>query len=346
MRAHGGLDQLAVIHDAPTPQVTRHRDVRVRLRAAALNHLDLWTLHGLPGLSVELPHILGGDGAGVVDDVGDDVTRVQPGERVLLNPGIACYRCQDCERGDHPLCPEYRLLGEHRSGTLAQYIVVPEQNVVPIPEMPEGAEPLSWGEAAAFGLVTLTAWRMLTTRARVRAGEAVLIHGVGGGVSSTALRVAKLVGALVVATSSSDAKLAKARELGADVTINYENEDVVQATRAALGRKGVDVVIENVGEATWDTSLRLLDRGGRLVSCGATTGPRAQIDIRRLFWYQWSILGSTMGSLAEFDEIVRLLGQGKLRPLVDATVLLDRASEAFGKLESGAHMGKLVVAIE
>ncbi|MGD2136079.1 MAG: zinc-binding dehydrogenase, partial [Gemmatimonadales bacterium] len=294
LRGHGDFSQLAVA-DVPRPERVGAGHVRVRLKAAALNHLDLWTVRGLPGLALEFPHILGGDGAGEVDDVGEDVQRVRPGDRVMLNPGISCYRCAQCEAGEHSLCPSYRLLGEHLPGTLAQYVVVPEQNVTPIPEMPEGHSALSWTEAAAYSLVTLTAWRMMVKRARVQPGETVLIWGTGGGVSLTALKVAKLLGARAVVTSSSDAKLETARALGADLAVNHATDDVVEAVRRFAGKRGVEVVVENVGEATWDRSLRLLGRGGRLVTCGATTGPTVSVDVRRLFWYQWNIMGSTMG---------------------------------------------------
>lgn len=343
MRRHGDLSALEVA-DVPAPGISRPGDVRIALEAAALNHLDLWTLHGLPGLEVEFPHVLGGDGAGVIDAVGDDVTHLETGDRVMFNPGISCYACAWCLKGEHSLCEHYRLLGEHLPGTLAEYLVIPAHNVVKIPTPPDGA--LSWGEAAAFSLVTLTAWRMLVTRARVRPGEAVLIWGIGGGVSSTAVQIARLLGAHVIATSSSDAKLEHARAWGADITVNHQTEDVAKAVRKAIGRKGVDVVVDNVGEATWDTSLRLLDRGGRLVTCGATTGPKVQVDVRRLFWYQWDILGSTMGNHAEYQEIVRLLGQGRLRPVVDSTFSLSRAVEAFRRLEGGEQVGKVVVTID
>lgn len=342
---HGGPEKLAVVGDLPEPTIERPGDVLVRLQAAALNHLDLWTLRGLPGARLDFPHTLGADGAGIVESAGDGVTTVRPGDRVMINPGIACYRCAYCDRGDHPLCPQYRLLGEHLPGTLAEYVVVPEQNVLPVPDLPEGHAPLSWGEAAAFSLVTLTAWRMVVGRARVRPGEAVLIHGVGGGVSSAALRIAKLCGAFVIVTSSSDAKLAAARELGADLAINYRTDDVVKRTREAVNRKGVDVVIENVGEATWDISQRLLDRAGRLVVCGATTGPRVEMDLRRLFWHRWDILGSTMGGLGEYREIVNLLSQGKLRPVIDSTFALADGVRAFERLADAEQMGKVVVEI-
>ncbi len=344
LSGHGDLSQLAV-RDVPTPAIARAGDVRVRLRAAALNHLDLWTVRGLPGLTLSFPHVVGGDGAGVVDSVGTGVARVAVGDRVMINPGISCYACEFCLAGEHSSCADYRLLGEHVPGTLAEYIVVPQENLAPMPTPPAPHSPLSWGEAAAFSLVTLTAWRMLVTRARVRPGEVVLIWGIGGGVSGTALKIAKLAGAFVIATSSSDEKLAAARAMGADHTLNHRMTDVVKAVRALTAKRGVDVVVENVGEATWEQSLRLLARRGRLITCGATTGPKVTIDLRRLFWHQWDIMGSTMGSADEFREIVRVLGQGHLRPTIDSTFPLERAHEAFKRMEQGAQMGKIVVEI-
>ncbi|MFQ6047021.1 MAG: zinc-binding dehydrogenase [Gemmatimonadales bacterium] len=344
MRAHGGLDQLEVT-DVPEPRIESGGDVLVRLRTAALNHLDLWTLGGLPGLTLRLPHVLGGDGAGVVEAVGPDVTSVAPGDRVMLNPGVSCHRCEYCLAGEHSLCEAYRLLGEHLNGTLAEFVVVPWQNVLPIPTPPAPNPGITWAEAAAYSLVTLTAWRMLVKKARVKAGETVLVWGVGGGVSVTALRIAKLAGAFTIVTSSSDDKLARARELGADVTVNHDTEDVVKRVRHVTGKRGVDVVVENVGEATWDRSLRLLGRGGRLVSCGATTGPKVTVDVRRMFWYQWTIMGSTMGSMQDYREIVGLLGQGRLRPLIDSVFPLAEGMKAVERLASADHMGKVVVEV-
>jgi NADPH:quinone reductase-like Zn-dependent oxidoreductase len=339
---HGDLSRLE-IGEMPAPAIQNPGDVLIRLRAAALNHLDLWTVRGLPGLDLRFPHIPGADGAGTVEAVGSGVTRVRAGDHVLFNPGISCYRCRYCHAGEHSLCVEYRLLGEHLPGTLAEYIVLPEPNVHRVPMPPAPHQPLSWPEAAAYSLVTLTAWRMLAKRAQVRAGETVLIWGIGGGVSGVALRIAKLLGAFVIVTSSSDAKLVAARALGADAALNHATGDVVKEVRALTDKQGVDVVVENVGEATWERSLRVLARGGRLVTCGATTGPAVTVDIRRLFWYQWNILGSTMGSAEDYREIVGLLGQGQLRPVVDSVFPFERALDAFARLEQGGQMGKIVV---
>jgi NADPH:quinone reductase-like Zn-dependent oxidoreductase len=283
---------------------------------------------------------VGADGAGTIESVGPGVTALDPGDGVLLNPGISDYTCEFCRAGEHSLCVNYRILGEHLPGTLAELVTVPVHNVARAPTL---SPPLTWGEAAAFSLATLTAWRMVVTRAQVRAGETVLVWGIGGGVSLTALRIAKLFGARVIVTSSSDAKLAAARQLGADVTFNHQTQKVAQEVRALTHKRGVDVVIENVGAATWDDSLRCLRRGGRLVTCGATTGPDVKLDLRRLFWHHWSLLGSTMGNAAEYAEIVRRLGRGELRPVVDRVFPLERAREAYERLANGHQLGKVVV---
>ena len=341
IRGTGGLDHLEIA-DVPDPAgPLEPGQVRIALRAAALNHLDLFVMQGLP-LEYRYPHILGADGAGVVDAVGAQVRSVRPGDRVMINPGIPDYGCEYCRAGEHSLCVNYGILGEHRPGTLAQYVIVPEQNTAVIPTLPT---PLTWAEAAAFSLVTLTAWRMVVTRAQVRPGETVLVWGIGGGVSLAALRIAKLKGARVIVTSSSAAKLDRAQQLGADVTLNHKAQKISQEVRALTDKRGVDVVIDHVGEATWDESLRSLGRGGRLVSCGGTTGPKVGLDVRRLFWYQWSILGSTMGNDAEYREVVRLLGAGELRPIVDRVFPFGEARAAFERLERGEQLGKIVIQI-
>jgi NADPH:quinone reductase-like Zn-dependent oxidoreductase len=338
IRAHGGPEQV-LIDDVPRPAAPGPRDVVVALKAAALNHLDLFVLRGLPGVPPVFPHVMGADGAGVVEAVGADVTTVKPGDRVVLNPGISCRACEYCRAGEHSLCTSFRLLGEHLPGTFAEAIGVPEENVAVIPAR------VPWPEAAAFPLTFLTAWRMVNSRAAVRPGEAVLIWGIGGGVALAALAVAKQRGARVFATSSSDEKLERARALGADVTLNHTAVDVPREVRALTGKRGADVVIETAGEATWDRSLRALARGGRLVTCGATTGPSVSLDVRRLFWHQHAVLGSTMGNGAEFREVVGLLVDGALRPVVDSVVPVREARTAFERMASGRQFGKLVLDI-
>jgi NADPH:quinone reductase-like Zn-dependent oxidoreductase len=334
--AHGGLDQLVVRDDLPVPEVSAPTDVRVRLEAAALNHLDLFVVRGLPGVTITPPWILGADGVGVVDAVGAAVRDVAAGDRVVINPGVSDRTCEYCRAGEQPLCLRFGILGEHRPGTLAEYVVVPAVNVRPIPASVPAPE------AAAFSLATLTAWRMVVTRAAVRPGESVLIWGVGGGVAVAALQICKLIGARVWVTSSSDEKLQRAGALGAD---NHARSDVAQLVRERTGKKGMDVVIDNVGAATWKQSLLALGRRGRLVTCGATSGALVETDVRRLFWNQWTIMGSTMGSDAEFDAIVRELRAGRLLPPVDGVFPLGRAREAFERLASGQQFGKVVVAL-
>ena len=339
IRSHGGPEVVAV-EEIARPRVEGPGDVVVALKAAALNHLDLFVVRGLPGRTLAFPHVIGADGAGVVEAVGAAVTRVKPGDRVLLNPGVSCGTCDFCLAGEQSLCTTYRLLGEHLPGTLAEAIRVPEANVTPVPER------VAWAEAAAFPLVHLTAWRMLVTRAAVRPGETVLIWGIGGGVALAALGIVKLLGAVAIVTSSSDAKLERARALGADVVLNHSAADVPKELRRLLGgRGGVNVVVDSVGEATWAKSLHALAPGGRLVTCGGTSGPRVVTDVRRMFWYHYTLMGSTMGNAREFAEIVRLLGAGMLRPVVDGVTPFRDARRAVERLASGAHFGKLVVEI-
>lgn len=328
--------------DVAMPEVAASTDVRVRLTAAALNHVDLFVVGGLPGITITPPWILGADGTGLVDAVGSAVTSVARGDRVLINAGISCRACEYCRAGEQPLCVTFGLLGEHHPGTFAEFVTLPAANVR---KVPSGVLQLNDAQAAAFTLTTLTAWRMLVTRARVKAGEHVLIHGIGGGVAIAALQIAKLKGAHVWVTSSSDEKLAAATTLGADQTLNYTTLDVAREIRARTAKRGVDVVIDSVGKATWPQSLGALGRWGRLVTCGATTGASVETDLRRMFWNQWTLMGSTMGSDAEFDAIVAELEAGRLVPPVDSVFPLASGRAALERLAAGKHFGKIVLAI-
>ena len=336
--AIGGLEHLAV-REVPRPEIEAPGDVRVRVNAAALNRLDLFVADGLPGVTYTFPHIVGSDGAGVVDSVGPAVTGVRVGDRVMINPGLSCGRCPACRDGEESLCVAFRVLGEHRPGTAAEFVVVPAENLASVPAgMP-------WHQAAAFSLAALTAWRMLTTRAAVRAGQTVLIWGIGGGVAMAALQAARHLGARTIVTSGSDAKLAVARGQGADAAVNHATGDVVAEVRRLTDGRGADVVVDSVGQARWQDSLRAMRRGGRLVICGATTGPMIALDLRRLFWHQWSILGSTLGSRREYAEVVALAHEGRLWPLVDRTVPLEDGPEALARLQRGEQTGKLVIEV-
>jgi NADPH:quinone reductase-like Zn-dependent oxidoreductase len=313
-----------VLEEAPDP-VAGPGEVLVRLRASALNHLDVWIRKGLP--SVPKPRILGADGAGIVEALGEGVTGFEPGERVVLNPGI--------EAGGGRI----HVIGEHGDGTNAELIAVPATNVHPVPEG------LSFEEAAAFPLVFETAYRMLVTRAGLGEGEWVLTWGIGGGVSTAALAIAKALGANVLATSSSDVKLERARELGADATVNHATGDVKDAVQEATGGHGIDVVVEHVGEATWATSLQVAAPGGRIAVCGATSGPNPPAALHRIWWKQLSILGSTMGTGEDFAGAYELVASGRARPVVDSVLPLEEIRAAHERLEAGEQLGKIVLTI-
>jgi NADPH:quinone reductase-like Zn-dependent oxidoreductase len=335
--AHGGLEQLAVRDDLAEPALHVPTDVRVRVTAAALNHLDLFVVAGLPGVTITPPWVVAADAVGVVEQVGDAATGVRVGDRVVINPGISDRTCAYCRDGEQSLCVEFGILGEHHPGTAAELVVVPCYNVRAIPA------DIPTSEAAAFTLATLTAWRMLMTRAQLRAGERVLIWGIGGGVATAALQICTMVGAEVWVASSSDAKLERARAMGAAHTLNYRTQDVAREIRAATGKVGVDVVVDNVGASTWKQSLGALGKRGRLVTCGGTSGPMVETDVRRLFWNQWSILGSTMGNDREFDAIVEHLRAGRLLPPVDGVYALEDGREAYRRLQAGEQFGKVVL---
>lgn len=333
---HGGPEVLQYT-DIPDPKI-KANEVLVEVRAVALNHLDVWVRGGLPGFKVPMPHILGNDVAGVVRDVGELVTWVKPGDEVMLQPGISCGHCFDCLRGQDHLCMEYDIIGGYRlNGGYAQLIPIPGVNIIPKPKK------LSWEEAAALPLVTLTAWHMLVTRAGVKRGEDVLIHAAGSGVGVVGIQIAKLLGARVIATAGSDAKLAKARELGADEVLNYTNEEWPKEVRRLTGKRGVDVVFEHTGAATWPGSISSLTKDGRLVTCGATSGFDAKTDIRQLFFRHLTFFGSFMGSKAELLEAMKHVEKGAIRGIVDKTFPLKDARLAHERMQDRAQFGKLVL---
>lgn len=337
--SNGGLDRIEYRTDLPIPQLRGPQDVRVRVHAAALNHLDLFVVAGLPGVTIDSPFVLGSDACGVVEQIGDGIRNVAVGDYVILNPGISDGACEYCLDGEQPLCPRYQILGEHVPGTMAEFVVLPGKNAHVIPRS------VTAEQAAAFPLATLTAWRMIVSRARVKAGEDVLIWGIGGGVALAALQICKNIGARVWVVSSSDDKLARAAAMGADELLNRNTVDVARVIRERTRKRGMDVVVDSVGQATWTQSLLALGRRGRLVTCGGTSGPIVQTDLRRMFWNQWSLLGSTMGNDAEFEAITNELRVGRLVPPVDSTFQIADGRMAFERLEKGEQFGKVVVQI-
>jgi zinc-binding alcohol dehydrogenase/oxidoreductase len=324
IHADGGPEVL-VLEDVADPE-PKPGEVLIRLRASALNHLDVWIRKGLP--SVPKPRILGADGAGIVEALGDGVEGFEPGLPVVINPGV--------EVADGTI----HVIGEHGDGTNAELIAVPATNVHPIP----GG--LSFAEAAAFPLVFETAYRMLVTRAHLREGEWVLLWGIGSGVSTAGLAIAQALGARTIVTSSSDEKLARARTLGADATVNHASGDVKAAVKDATGGQGADIVVEHVGDATWRTSLDVAAREGRITVCGATSGPNPPAALHRIWWKQLTILGSTMGTRADFEGAYDLIASGRARPVVDEVVPLDEIRAAHERLEAGEQLGKIVLAID
>lgn len=318
----------------PVPQ---SGEVLLCVRATAMNHLDLWVRRGMPGINIPLPHIGGSDIAGEVVALGASVEGITEGTRAVVNPGLWDGTCEWCRRGQQSLCVNYRIIGEHTDGGFAEYVAVPAANLVPLPGN------FSFEQAAAVPLVFLTAWRALITQARLRAGESVLILGASGGAASAGIQVAKLAGAYVYAVTSSDEKAARARDLGADQIIDRTKEDFSKQVFKLTNRRGVDVVLENTGEKTWEGSLRALARGGRLVTYGGTTGPNGNTSIPLLFWKQVEIIGSTMGTAAEFATVMQLVWEGKLRPVVDRVLPLDEIKAAHEALEAGEQFGKIVL---
>ncbi len=336
-RQHGGPEVLQYA-DVPDPE-PRPNEVLVRVRACALNHLDLWVRGGLPNVPIPLPHIPGSDVAGEIVKIGSEVTTVRVGQNVVLAPGVTCGKCAACISGQDNRCRQFTNLGYMIDGGCAEFVRAPEVNCLPFPEN------LSFEEAAAVPLVFQTAWHMLIARAELQPGEDVLILGAGSGVGTAAIQIAKFFGARVITTAGSDAKLEKARQLGADHVINHKSQKIRDEVRRITNKRGVDVVFEHVGTATWDDSLASLALAGRLVTCGSTTGYDAKIDLRFLFSRQLSLLGSYMGVKSELHTIMKLVSTGRLKPVVDRVFPLTEAAAAHAYLESGQQFGKVVLKV-
>ncbi len=334
----GTADKLVYEESVPEPE-TQPGEVKVRVHACALNHLDIWVRNGIPAYQTPLPHILGSDVAGEVVEVGSGVKSLRPGDTVVLYPILSCRRCRYCKRGRENLCTEVKVIGAHTAGGYAEYLVAPERNWLPKPPS------LSYVEASAVPLVFLTAWHMLMTQAKLQPGEWVLVMGGSSGVGSAGIQIAKLRGALVIATVGSEQKAEKARELGADAVVNHHDPEWWRQVKEFTEGEGIDVVFEHVGQAVFETCVRLLNKGGRLVTCGATTGATAQFDIRYLFSRELEIYGSYLGTRAELEHLLEHVEAGRLRPIVDSVFDLSEARLAHEKMESRNFFGKIVLKV-
>jgi len=339
LHEHGGPEVLQY-EEFPTP-VPGPNEVLVKLHAAALNRVDLWVRDGWPGLKLDMPHISGSDGAGVIEAVGSRVEDIQGGDRVVINANIGCGKCDFCLAGEDNRCRDWHLLGETIRGTLAEYVVVPARNVLRLPD------DMHFAPAAAASLVYLTAWHSLITRGDLRPGERLLVVGASGGVNTACIQIAKLTGAEVFVVGSSEEKLELAEALGADTLINRsEEENWSKAVYLATGRKGVDVVVDNVGAGSMMMSMRSARKGGRILTVGNTGGAKFEIDNRFIFGKHLSIIGSSMGTLRDFDTVMGLVFAGKLKPVIDRTYSFKETPDAERRLEAGDQMGKIVIEIE
>ena len=334
---HGGPEKLQY-EDRPDPQI-KPDEVLVRVKACALNHLDIWIRQGIPAYQIPLPHISGCDVAGQVERIGSQVWGVKVGQKVFVWPGLNCGTCDECKVGHDNLCPSFSVFGTRTDGGYAEFVAVPGTNVIAIP----GA--LTFEQAAAFPLVSVTAWHMVVTLAWLRKGETALIMGAGSGVGSMAIQIAKYVGARVVTTVGSKDKVKKALVIGADEVINHATEDVTKRVMELTDGQGVDVVIEHIGPQVWDQCLKSLAKGGRLITCGATTGPKAEIDLRHLYSRSLTLKGSYMGTKAELLEAAKLIGAGKLKPVIDQVYPLKEARAAQEQMLSRKLFGKLVLTV-
>ncbi|MDB9233190.1 zinc-binding dehydrogenase [Halorubrum ezzemoulense] len=332
---HGDRDVIEY-GEFPEPDPDRG-EVLVDVKAGALNHLDVWTRRGMPGIDVEMPHIPGSDAAGVVEAVGEGVTRFEPGDHVAVSAGVSCGNCEFCRNGEESLCVSFHIIGEHVRGVHAEKASVPAENLVPVPDG------VDWEVAGSASLVFQTAWRMLQTRADIEAGEKVLVLGASGGVGHAAVQIADHAGCEVFATASTEEKLAHAEDCGADHVIDYEANDFADEIAALTGKRGVEVVVDHVGEATYPNSLKSMAKGGRLVTCGATTGPNPGAGLNRIFWNQLSVIGSTMATPGEVDDVLELVWDGTFEPRVREVLPMSEAARAHEMIENREGFGKVVV---
>jgi len=332
---HGGSEVLKY-EGAPDPKIEAY-EVLLKVKACALNHLDLFLRGGVPSWTLATPHIVGSDISGVVAEAGRLATRVKPGDRVLLAPGVSCGQCEMCWKGLDSACRSYTLFGVMRDGGYAEYVKTPEANVIPIPA------DLTFDEAAAVPLVFLTAWHMLMTRAQLKLGEEVLVIGAGSGVGTAAIQLAKLMQARVIAVAGSDSKLDKARALGADEVINHRTQSIADEVKRLTGRRGVDVVVEHVGAVVWDACLESLATYGRLVTCGTTSGENVELNLRLLFGRQRTLLGSFMGGKGELADVLKLVFARKVHAVIDSVFPLREAAAAQQKMEGREFFGKILL---
>lgn len=337
--AHGGLDRLQVL-DVPVPEPGLG-EVRIAVRTAGLNHLDLFTLEGMPGLDLTFPHIIAGDGTGTIDSVGSGVTGLSKGQKVIIDPSLACGNCEWCLRGEENFCKTYRIVGEHVNGTAAEYVVLPAANTVELPGS------LDWDTGAGVALVFMTAWHALKTVGEVKEGTRIAIIGAGGGLVTAAVQVAHLLGARTFVSTRSSEKGERTKKLGADeIIVTSDERPLAKALWEASGKRGFDVIFDSTGRATFGASTRALAKGGRLVFCGGTTGAVVELDLRPMFWRGASIRGSTMATRKEFHEVMSLLGGGKLHPVVDSIFPLAEGRKAMEKLSKGDIFGKVLLKVQ
>jgi len=336
---HGNLDQIQ-IGELEIPKIGPN-EVLIETKFGALNHLDIFIVQGWPGLNLDMPHIIGADGSGIVKEIGEAVTTVSEGDRITINPGLSCRKCEKCLSGQQVFCKDFSIMGEHAWGTFAENFKIPEINVIRLPKH------YPFDKAAAAPLTFLTAYRMLTSRANVKKGDFVFIHGAGGGVASASIQIAKYFGATVIATTSTEEKMKNAKELGADYMINYKEEkDYTKYIYKELtNRHGIDIVIDSVGQATFPTSIQLLRPGGTIVTCGVTSGPFTKIALTNVFWKQLEIKGSTMANQGEFREVMKLVFDGEMNPVIDKVFPLDHVKEAEQYLKDANQFGKVLIEI-